>query len=73
MDEIKPKEKKQMTADEAISLLDQVCGTVSLTRENHTRVLVAVGVVRNAIKNGDGAKARTVKIPGMAAGGDAAK
>jgi len=56
MSDVKPEEAKPMTPDEAISLLDQVCGQVSLTRENHTRVLVAVGIVRRAIENGHGAK-----------------
>ena len=73
MSEVKPEEKKSMSPDDAISFLDQICGQVSLTRENHTRVLVAVGVVRNAIKNGDGGKDGTVSITGMAPGGEAAK
>lgn len=39
-------ENKPMDAEQAISLLDQVCAQVSLTRENHQRVLVAVGVIK---------------------------
>lgn len=45
-------EQKQMKPEQAISLLDQVCAQVSLNRVNHQRVLVAIGVMRNAIKNG---------------------
>ena len=45
-------EKKQMDPEQAISLIDQVCAQVSLNRENHQRVLVALGVMRNAINNG---------------------
>lgn len=45
-------ENKPMDPEQAISLLDQVCAQVSLNRENHQRVLVALGVMRNAIKNG---------------------
>ena len=48
-------ENKPMDPQQAISLLDQVCAQVSLTRENHQRVLVALGVMRNAIKNGNDA------------------
>jgi len=44
--------KKEMQPEEAISLLDQVCAQVSLTRENHQRVLVAINVMKNAVKNG---------------------
>ena len=46
------KEVKTMEPQEAIALLDQVCATVSLTREIHAKVLVAVSVMKNAIKNG---------------------
>ncbi len=42
-------ENKPMDAEQAISLLDQVCAQVSLTRENHQRVLVAVGVLKKAL------------------------
>lgn len=42
-------EQKLMDAEQAISLLDQVCAQVSLTRENHQRVLVAVGVLKKAL------------------------
>lgn len=47
---------KEMKPEEAISFLDQVCAQVSLTRENHQRVLVAVGIMKNAIKNGNDAQ-----------------
>lgn len=50
-------ENKPMDAEQAISFLDQICAQVSLTRENHQRVLVAFNVMKNAIKNGTDPKA----------------
>jgi len=44
--------KKEMQPTEALTLVDQVCAQVSLTRENHQRVLVAINVMKNAMKNG---------------------
>jgi len=43
-------ENKPMDPQQAISLLDQVCAQVSLTRENHQRVLVAVGCLKQALR-----------------------
>lgn len=50
-------ENKPMDAEQAISMVDQICAQVSLTRENNQRVLVAINVLRNAIKNGADPKA----------------
>jgi len=60
-------ENKPMDPEQAISLLDQVCAQVSLNRENHQRVLVAIGIMKNAIKNGANAKG-TDPTPGALEG-----